>query len=71
MSRTKSITLSTKTEESWEAALTDAEKQVREVEEKRKRLKETIAAIKRKINAAEPWPGAGVQELDGKRQANG
>ncbi len=54
----------------WEAALTDAEQLLVATEKKRVRLKETIAAIKRKIEAGELWPGP-VQESDRKRQANG
>jgi methionyl-tRNA formyltransferase len=49
---------------SWEDALTHAKGRIKE-------LKQAVRIFEQKIKAGEPWPGAGVQELDRKRQANG
>lgn len=70
MSSIKSITKSQQCY-GWNAALVEAERQLSEYEGKVKRLRNSIPVIKSKIATGEPWPGAGVQESDRKRQANG
>ena len=48
----------------WDEAISDARR-------KMAGLRFTIKTYQRMKDAGEPWPGAGVQELDRKERANG
>jgi hypothetical protein len=55
----------------WDRAIRDAQSKLAMAKERVVRLAEIVADFEGMKAAREPWPGAGVQELDRKRQANG
>jgi hypothetical protein len=55
----------------WGRALAEARYQLGVCRVKAKQLQGSIRIINQKIAEREPWPDAGVQELDRKKRANG
>ena len=54
----------------WDQAIRDARSRLEIAKRRVNRLTEIVGDFENMKAAGESWPGAGVQELDRKRQAN-